>query len=285
MNPEQTAALERYRRDGCAVVPQLVPIAALDAVASDIAVVVRQSLRRLGAAALSSEAHPDDADALHTDLQTLLHADVKAYLAALRHAAKLLSLARLAVSAPFEDLTRALAMVSPSLPTTPVLHVMSERLRVPDGYFGLETHQDWPSIQGGLDTFTAWVPLFDVGIAQFPLEVIPGSHRAGLLPGRARANATEIDPAHYDAGAFTRLAARRGDVVIFTTFTIHRTAVQDCQGFRLACSTRYENAAEPTFVARGYPTAYRRSVERDLMVADFPTPAQVAQALGPRDSR
>jgi hypothetical protein len=49
---------------------------------------------------------------------------------------------------------------------------------------------------------------------------------------------------------------------------------------RLALSTRFDNGAEPTFIARGYPTAYQRSVHREQFVSDFPTAAQIKSVFG-----
>jgi hypothetical protein len=48
---------------------------------------------------------------------------------------------------------------------------------------------------------------------------------------------------------------------------------------RIACNTRIENWAEATIIKRQFPCAYKRTVERELITNDFPTPAQVKKAL------
>ncbi len=212
---------------------------------------------------------------VRANMEALLGADVKAYLAAARHAAKLVSLQRLVSSPAITALVESFGISTPTIPSMPVVHIMCETLKIPGGYFGIAPHQDWPSIQGGLDTMTMWLPLMDVDAACFPLEVIPGSHLRGLWEGEVTDYALEIREGFVESD-FVPVPVERGDVVIFSGFTVHRTALRDCRGLRIASSTRYENSAEATFVARNYPCAYRRTVERELIHKDFPAAEQVA---------
>jgi hypothetical protein len=115
----------------------------------------------------------------------------------------------------------------------------------------------------------------DIDATRFPIEVIPGSHQRGLWEGEIADNALEIRKGFVE-GDFVAVPAARGDVVMFTGFTVHRTSLRGCHGLRIASSTRSENSAEPTFVARNYPCAYKRSVERELIQKAFPAPGQIA---------
>ena len=275
---EADAMLESYRREGYVLVRGLVPESPIDAVARDVDALFALQLRRLD---LPISPYRDAATLL-ANMQRVFDADVQIYLATARHAAKLATLQQLAVAAPVMALAGRLGLTAPTLPTTPVLHIMADTLRIPDGYFGVAPHQDWPSIQGGLDTFTLWLSLFDVDAEEFPVEVIPGSHRNGLWSGSTTDYALEIDGSQFRDADFVRVPVRRGDVLIFTGFTVHRTALEGCRGLRIASSTRYENAAEPTFAARGYPCAYQRTVKRDFITPDFPAATQVLAALGIR---
>jgi ectoine hydroxylase-related dioxygenase (phytanoyl-CoA dioxygenase family) len=260
-----------YRRDGYAVVRRLLDREAVEDVLRETDAIFALQLRRLGYSAIR---YQGEATVL-ANMETLLAADVKTYLAAARHAAKLVSLQRLVSSQPIVDLVRSFGISTPTVPTTPVLHIMGDTLRIPGGYFGIAPHQDWPSVQGGLDTVTMWVPLMDIDVKRFPVEVIPGSHMRGLWEGEITEHAMEIRKGFVDSD-FVPLAAARGDVVVFTGFTVHRTSLLGCRGLRIASSTRYENAGEATFVERNYPCAYQRSVERRLIHPGFPAPDQVA---------
>jgi hypothetical protein len=269
---ERAATLRSYRELGYAVVRGLFSVEAIDAVLREVDGLFTGQLRRLG------QAVPDGAGdgeaALRARMEALLALDVPTYLATARHAAKLMSLQALAVSAPVVALLGELGLRTPSLPTTPVVHIMGDTLRIPGGYYGLAAHQDWPSIQGALGSVVVWTPLTDVDARRFPVELIPRSHLRGLWPGVITRDALEIQDGLRDAD-FVRAPARPGDALIFSVFTVHRTALQGCSGMRIAASARYESSEEPTFIARGFPCAYKRTVERQLPSDGFPAPADV----------
>jgi ectoine hydroxylase-related dioxygenase (phytanoyl-CoA dioxygenase family) len=163
------------------------------------------------------------------------------------------------------------------LPGGQVVLIMANELRIPDGYFGFVTHQDFPSVQGSLDGIVVWFPLFDVTQNTFPLEVIPGSHMNGLQPMINRGKSTwEVDPKAYDARRFFSVEMAAGDVLFMSVFTIHRSSTKGSSGnFRIALSTRFDNGKEPTFIDRCYPTAFVRSVHREQYVPDFPRADQI----------
>ena len=164
------------------------------------------------------------------------------------------------------------------VPGGQTVHVQSEELRIPGGYFGLDAHQDWPSVQGSLDGLGVWVPLCDIDDNAFPLEVVPGSHRRGLIaPQDNKTDAIWVVGEYGDAD-YKPMCVGKGDVVFFSNFTAHRSGQKGRRNFvRLACSSRFDNGAEASFVQRGYPTAYTRGVHRQLM--DFPSVDSVNQQL------
>ena len=149
------------------------------------------------------------------------------------------------------------------------VHVQSEELRIPGGYFGLDAHQDWPSVQGSLDGLGVWVPLCDVDDNAFPLELVPGSHRRGLIAPQGNKTDVIWVVDTYEDSDYKPVFVEQGDVVFFNSFTAHRSGQKGRRNFvRLACSSRFDNGAEASFVQRGYPTAYTRGVHRKLMDFD-----------------
>lgn len=156
------------------------------------------------------------------------------------------------------------------IPGGQVVHIMSEMLRIPNGYYGFSAHQDWPSVRGSLDGMVIWLPLMDIDKNLYPLEVIPRSHQAGLLPlNQDPNNPWETHPDCYNPANFVPVEVNKGDVVFMSNFTVHRSGAHGRPDkVRLACSTRYDNGDEPTFIERGYPTAYVRSVNRHLGESD-----------------
>lgn len=163
------------------------------------------------------------------------------------------------------------------LPGGQVTLIMSHELKIPNGYFGLVTHQDFPSVQGSLDGVVVWFPLVDVNRDNFPLEIIPGSHKLGLLPMIQHGESTwEVNPDSYNGSDFLPVDAKAGDVLFMSVFMIHRSSLEGKpDSFRLAISTRFDNGDEPTFVDRAYPTAYVRSVVREQYYQNFPALPQL----------
>jgi hypothetical protein len=107
------------------------------------------------------------------------------------------------------------------------------------------------------------------------MDMIPGSHKAGLLPYTRQNHIFEVDPTHYREADFIPVVAKRGDIVFMSSFTVHRSSLRGDHRLWVSTSMRYENAAEPHFIARRYPYAQKRSVIPDLITPDFPTAGQV----------
>lgn len=85
-------------------------------------------------------------------------------------------------------------------------------------------HQDFPELQGAPEQLTAWLTLFPVEPAGGALPVWPGSHRHGVLP---------LDLSLHPSGWEAMLPDGRepvvgnlepGDVLVFTTYTVHGAA-------------------------------------------------------------
>ncbi len=151
-----------------------------------------------------------------------------------------------------------------AIPGGQVVHIQADSLKIPNGYFGLVAHQDFPSVQGSLDGFVVWIPLVDIDTNRYPLEVIPGSHKNGILPSFENSNSSwEVKPECYNDADFVPAVCEVGDVIFMSNFTVHRSSQKGDDRLRLACSTRYDNANEETFIERCYPSAYIRSVKRE----------------------
>lgn len=192
------------------------------------------------------------------------------YLATAKRCAKLLCINRLLEGSVVEEVLSSLSFVSPSIVSEPVFHICSEQLALENGYTGFDAHQDWPSIQGSLDGIVIWVPLTNVNKTNFPLELIPESHKRGFCPGDMEKHLFRTRLTHQENAAFIPIVANEGDLIVMSVWTIHRTRINGSGGFRLACSTRYDNSAEPTFIERGYPCAYSRYVKREIFEETIP---------------
>ncbi len=131
-------------------------------------------------------------------------------------------------------------------------------------------------MQGSLDSIVMWVPTTPVTAQSHPLQVIPGSHLWGLLPTVEHVMTPTVSDPRVTEDAYVSLPMQPGDIVVFSSFMVHRTGEQGDGNVRIAFSTRFNNAAEPTYVAHGYPTPYKYGYRTDLMFEDFPTQDDLA---------
>ncbi len=269
-DPLLNAATE-YKTQGFFIARGILPKARVEAVFADMHGLVAQQLQHRGLPISRAES----VESVHQDLQALFNCDLTAYIATLTLCAKLTSLWELYLHPQVRAQIAAIGIVTPVFQTAPVLHLMSRALQIPNGYHGVGVHQDWPTLQGGLDTVTLWMPFVDVDRNRFTMEVIPRSHLGGLYPYARREHIFEVDPNYYREDDFVPIEACCGDVVFMSSFTLHRSGNQGDERLRLATSMRYENAVEPHFIARAYPFAQKRSVIPDLITANFPSPEQV----------
>lgn len=146
-----------------------------------------------------------------------------------------------------------------------VCHAMGYDL----AFDGTHAHQDYPALQSSLNAVVVWIPMHDVGVDNYPVEVVSGSHLNGLYPCRETQHYSEIEPAGME---FTPVEVPAGGALFMSVFTVHRTRFPGT-GRRVAFSWRYEDMVDPFFTANGRPSAQRRVIDRELKFV--PTPEQV----------
>ena len=263
--------LAQFRRDGFAVVRDLVSTGTLDRIAIDIGGVFGRRARAIG---LDAD-DPVDQRGLSELLTKLFARDQEAYTSSARQTQHLASVHRLGVAPELMRIVAELGLAVPAISTRPVIHYMADQLKIDGGYHKTPIHQDWRSVQGSLDGISIWLPLFDVGASDYPLEIIGGSHRGGLLPSVDDPFGHRVADGAVDESQFAPLPLRRGDVGFFSGFLVHRTGMVGGATVRIALSYRYNNAAEPSFVARNYPSPYVYRPDMRLLTDDFPAAADV----------
>lgn len=200
-------------------------------------------------------------DDMFLGLRKLLEEDEEKYISYLRNVmSKIVNFQKLFLEdIIIHDILKNIGIAAPFMTSPVVFHVISPELHITNGYNETSAHQDWPSTQGSLDCVTVWIPMTDAQIGNFPLEVIPGSHKRGFIDGRMNGSVLEVP---VDEKEFIPIECKMGDVIFMSGFTIHRTGKGT--GFRVAISQRFDNASEPTFIERGYPCAQKRTVNREV---------------------
>ena len=266
---------EALRRDGFIIQRGALPESSMQTLLEEFRAVFRRQMRRHGIPGAEAEGEAFDAA-----LADLFRADMKSYLAAAKLTQYLPSVHALGAEGPVLDLVRELGIAHPAIAVRPVVHVISDDLKVPGGYHRTPHHQDWRSVQGSLDGLVVWLPLVDIEYGFNAIEVIPGSHRRGLLATTPHPFGTAVLDDLIDESEYVPVEVRPGDVVAFSMFTVHRTGPADRPGVRWAVSLRYNNIDEASFIDHDYPNPFLYKSQDDLLFEDFPAPADIAQALG-----
>jgi len=262
-----------YQRDGFVVVRNCIPPAVLDQLGEDLAKTFHLRAKALGLNLPAVSTHADLTDLLCG----LFECDRASYIAAAKLTQHLASVHRFGISPELMDVVEELGLALPAISTRPVIHYMADRLKIPGGYQKTPNHQDWRSVQGSLDALTIWIPLFDVGRGDYPLEIIPRSHTRGILPSVEDVPNYRICDEDLGSGKFEALSMKQGDAVFFSAFLIHRTGIVGGDLVRISFSFRYNNVAEPHFIDRNYPNPYLYRPDMSVLTPDFPGPEQMRE--------
>ena len=143
----------------------------------------------------------------------------------------------------------------PNLCTRPVLFFNHPNLSKEEFYYKTPPHQDWGSMLGSLDSLVVWIPLIDITDENGPLMVIPKSHTDGLVTDTVIGGFSTISD--MDDSLFTPIKLEYGDMLIFSSFLIHKSGVmQKNSEIRWSCHFRYNNLDDSDFIKRGYPNPY-----------------------------
>ena len=273
MRPETTTT---FKADGYYVAHGCIAHAFIDELLNDIRKVLTTQLRHCK---LSSTANGDCIEEIYGAMKALYRHDQAQYLATLRIFNKFKSVYQLFLAKSIAATCSELGVALPIMHTLPLFHVLSNQLVIDGGYHGFAAHQDWTGLQSSLNTIVVWVPLHDIDRGLFPLEVLPQSHLHGVCRGVLEGEEYKIDDAYLAGQDFVPLPIRKGDAVFLSPFIIHRTGMTNTDELRLAASWRYEDAVEPTFVARKYPFAQLRVVKHSLVFPGFPSSGQIQELL------
>lgn len=257
---------EEFLREGFVIARGLLDPAPLAALNAEMGELFAIQLRRLGLPVDPGSSR----EAFQANAARLLAVDVETYINTARMTQMVPTAHTIMNSQPILDLVRALGVAVPLLSTRLSNHIMSDVLRIPGGYHKSPPHQDWRSMQGSLDSVVLWVPTTPVTERSHPLEVVPRSHLLGLLDTAEHIMTPAVDDPRITEDQYRPLPMQPGDVVAFSSFLVHRTGETGDGQVRIAFSTRFNNAAEATYVEHGYPTPYKYSYRTDLMIPDFP---------------
>lgn len=212
----------------------------------------------------------------------LFETDLQSFTNCGKHAQHLISLHRLSLDHRIVDNLHALGLEFPNISTRPVMYFNSERLAKKEVYWRLNVHQDWRSMQGSLDSIVVWIPLVDIDKSLGALEVIPGSHKWGLLDADIVDGYGNLRES-IDKSKLAPVEIEQGDALFFSSLLVHQSGTNVTESIRWSCHFRYNNLREETFVRRGFPHPYIYAPQEELITPNFPTRAEVGKVFHSND--
>lgn len=199
-----------------------------------------------------------------------------------KHAQHLISLHRLSLDQRIVDNLHALGLEFPNISTRPVMYFNAERLAKKEVYWRLSVHQDWRSMQGSIDAVVVWIPLVDIDKSLGALEVIPGSHRWGLLEADIVDGYGNLRES-IDKSKLAAVEIEKGDALFFSSLLVHQSGTNVTESIRWSCHFRYNNLREETFIRRGFPHPYIYRPQEELITPNFPARAEVGRIFHSND--
>jgi len=131
-------------------------------------------------------------------------------------------------------------------------------------------HQDSVYLFGSVNAITVWVPLQDVDLDHGTIQVIPGSHRSGLLPFKRISDKViapyvpmlqrDISLANSVTGEQVTIEAKRGDIVVFKQMLLHRSTANLRDQIRWTAQLRITDLSDPDYLRQRFPTGDKTNI-------------------------
>lgn len=204
----------------------------------------------------------------------LFEADFNTFVSTGKQAQHLISLHRLGTEPKLINLLKSLGYDFPMIGVRPAMQFNSRHLSKGGSHWKLGAHQDWRTGQGSLDSIVMWFPMVDCGEALGSLQILPATHKDGLLKADTSGYLGSIQE-DLPEEAYVQTEFEVGDLLVFSAFLVHRSGENVTKNIRWSVQLRYNNMAEPTFQERGFPMPYIYKPEADLVTPDFPQKQQL----------
>jgi phytanoyl-CoA hydroxylase len=130
-------------------------------------------------------------------------------------------------------------------------------------------HQDHYYNDGDQPFVTVWMPLLSVAPDMGALGVRPGSQVLGVLPRREIKERPYIllqDGPWQDKFPNVDLCLNYGEAIVFHMDLIHKSGLNRADRPRATLQLRYNNLADATYAAQGWPPSYKIISKKDQIL-------------------
>jgi len=266
---------QEYKQNGFVLVRNFFDCGELDAVRSEAKQIFLIQLKRNGLI----DSFDISEQEFESKLYQLFKKDLQQILYCGKQAQHLVTLHKLALSDRVMEALRDIGLEFPIINVRPTIFFNSPYLGKRDVDWRKPAHQDWRTTQGSLDSTIIWVPLIDIDKSLGALEIVPESHKLGLLNYETHSEYHTIAEDPQQPFQFVSIEVKKGDALFFSTLLVHRSGNNISGSIRWSCHFRYNNLYEPSFIERGFPHSYIYKPQDELITNDFPTAADVAETL------
>jgi phytanoyl-CoA hydroxylase len=166
----------------------------------------------------------------------------------------LISLWKLSLDEKLIKYLKFLGIKKPNISTRPVLFSNSKHIAKNKINHTVPPHQDWASMQGSINSIVVWIPLIDINKDLGSIEIIPKSHKEGLLSTEKEGSFGLVE--NYKETDFISFDVKQGDIILFNSFLVHKSGNNITDNIRWSCHLRYNDLDDNSFIKRGYPHAY-----------------------------
>lgn len=216
-----------------------------------------------------------DDEIFNTLLYELFEDDVECFSNSGKQIQHLISLHSLSINTKILDLLIKIEINTPVISTRPVLYFNHPNLAKKKVYHTVDAHQDWRSMQGSLNSAVIWIPLIDIDSDLGALEILPGSHLAGLRTDHIDSGFGMVKLTDEEIQNLLPVEVEAGDVLLFSSFLIHQSGNNITNKPRWSCHFRYNDLDEPSFKSRKYAHPYIYKPIEQLITPDFPMKEQI----------
>jgi len=266
---------QQYRQKGFLLLRKFLDTTELDTVRVEAKTIFMMQMKRNN---LISSFDISEAE-FETKLYALFRKDFQQILYCGKQAQHLISLHRLSLNEKISNVLKKLGLEFPIINVRPTIFFNSPHLGKRDVDWKKPAHQDWKTTQGSLDSVVVWIPLIDIDKSLGALEIVPESHKLGLLDYETKNDYHTIVAEREKQLQFVSVEVEQGDALFFSTLLIHRSGNNTSDSIRWSCHFRYNNLCEPSFIERGFPHSYIYRPQDELITPGFPTVGDVRTAF------
>jgi phytanoyl-CoA hydroxylase len=183
----------------------------------------------------------------------------------------LISLHKLSVSEIIVALLKDVGLKKPVISTRPVLYFNHPKLAQKKVFYKVDAHQDWRSMQGSLNSAVIWLPLIDIDKSLGALQILPGSHKNGLLTKSVEQGFGMVSLTEAEQNNLIDVEVEKGDLLVFSSFLVHQSGENSSDEPRWSCHFRYNDLLEESFIQRSYAHPYIYKPQEELITPGFPS--------------